>query len=266
MLRRPRLRRRRGQGFTLTEIMASLFALCLLLTGSVALFIATLRTTASVANSTGVSLDAANAAQRVIEDLREAQDFVPVDANRNPLAGGASGSGLYICFPAAYKAVTVGRGGSATDTLSATPASGSSDALEDPTSYAGMLYVYRSDSYGAPSETGTCLWMRGTENGAAIPASTVNGTAVPGRCLVSTLDPASPTAVQFSRAMDTNTPPNVLPFRAQISLSCSTADTLHARTSSDSTSGDAVNMAGECVQLRNHGSAPNAFTGPMPLP
>ncbi len=246
--------------------MAGLAALSLLLAGSAALFIATLRTTASVANSTGVALDAANAAQRVIEDLREAQDFVPVDAGRNPVADGTSGSGLYICFPSAYKSVTVSRGGSATATMSATPASGTPNALYDTSSYAGMVYIYRSDRYGAPSETGTCLWIQGTENGAAVSSSVVNGTAVPGHCLVNTLDPASPTAVQFSRAMDTNMPPKVLPFRAQIRLSCSKADTLHAQTTSDSTAGDTVNMAGECVQLRNHGSVPKTFTGPMPLP
>ncbi len=244
--------------------MAGLFALGLILAGSAALFIATSRTAASVSNATGVSLDAANAAQRVIEDLREAQDFVPVDAGRNPVPDGASGSGLYICFPSAYRPVTVGRGGAATATLSA--AAGAPGALNDTSGYATMLYVYRSDGAGAPSEAGTCLWMQGTENGGRVPSSVVNGAAVPGRCLVATLDPAAPGAVQFSKAMDTNTPPNVLPFRAQLSIACSTADTLHARTSSDSTAGDTVSMTGECVQIRNHGSAPKTFTGPLPLP
>ncbi len=261
------LRRRRcGRGFTLIEVLTSLFALCLILTGSVALFIATLRMTASVTNSTSVSLDAATAAQRVIENLREAQDFVPVDASRNPVPDGSSGSGLYICFPSAYKPVTVGRGGGATVTLSATPAAGPPSAVYDTSSFTKNLYIYRSDGSGNPSENGTCLWIQGTENGAAVPSSVVNGVAVPGHSLVKTLDPASPSAVQFSKVMDTNTPPNVLPFRVQISISCSTPDTLHARTSSDSTAGDTVSMTGECVQIRNHGSVPNAFVGPLPLP
>lgn len=154
-------RRRRGSGFTLIEVMAGLFALGLILAGSAALFLATSRTAASVSNATGVSLDAANAAQHVIENLREAQDFVPVDARRNPVPDGASGSGLYICFASAYKPVTVGRGGGATATLGAAAPAGAPGALNDTSSYAAMLYVYRSDGAGTPSEAGTCLSLPG---------------------------------------------------------------------------------------------------------
>ena len=70
---------------------------------------------------------------------------------------------------------------------------------------------------------------------------------------VKTLDPALPTAAQFSKPLypGTTTP---IPFHVEIKITCSTSDPIHGSTSSDSSGGGAIQVTGECVEPRNHGA------------
>ena len=96
-----KLRERRcsGRGFTLVEMMIGISVLGLILLGSVSLYVAMTRLTASVSGTTSVTLDAANASQRVVEDLRDAQNFMLLDATGKEVTTGLTGSGLRIFYP-----------------------------------------------------------------------------------------------------------------------------------------------------------------------
>ncbi len=261
-LRRPSARRRGG--FTLIEITISTFILGLMLVSIMGIYTAMMRLSASVAASSFVSLDAANAVQRVANNLREAQAFELMDGpssvdgtnfgtayDATDGSGNTIVTGIRLFSPGAYTATGAPPNGYPAGTVGVT-VSGSSyvaaltgtSAPWDHNKQGATLDIYRSDKLGNPQpSSGAYLWLKGTEAGQAI-----------NRAIVKTIAPQV-NAVQFFQP-HTNPADQASPLignEVQIKIVCAKFDLTHGgSTSSDSASGAVSALSGDCTYMRDH--------------
>ena len=197
------------------------------------------------------AIDASLAIGRIAQSVRQAQKFDLMSPEEgysttyyavNPASSSnivVTGVRIYAPSTAASTTIVVG-GASGNVTLAG------ANALADPKVTGATLDFYRSDINGNPAPgTGTCLWMKGTENGVAV-----------NRALVKTVAPAW-NAVQFVQpySADGITP---LPNAITVKLTCSYYSRINGNVSSDSGKGGVTQITGECIYLRNHD--PNGVT------
>lgn len=279
-------RKCRQGGFTLVEMTFSTLLLGLLLLSVTGIYTAMMRLTASITASAFVSSDAANAVQRVSDNLREAQNFEMMDGSGSVDGAAfgtsydatASGTGTVLCVagirlfapvafqspsapPSGYPQGTVGiqingRAGVTALAGAATP--------WDHNAAGATLDIYRAsykqkDTGGSlvPDGTprpndGACLWIKGTERGAVL--DTLAGNTISGRPIVKDIAPV-PNAVQFfqplSNPADPTSPP--MPNAVQVKIACGQYDLTHkGATSSDAAFGGASQISGDCVYMRDH--------------
>ena len=236
------------RGYTLVELMVGLSILTLLLGGGAAMLTTMLRAGGAVSGATGASLDAGNALQRMTGDLREARRFSlqdnatydATDVSNNVIAVTA----VLMTSPASRAATTVAKDAAGTSTVALSGSAAPWDQADGP-----ALLFFRSDTSGnASPNTGSCLWMRGTENGVAVD-----------QAIVKSIAPALD-AVQFIQPYQPGTTKPVV-NEIKIKLTTAVYDPVHGTASSDSTTGGVTQLTGDCVYLRDHDtSAPSATT------
>lgn len=261
-MRRPSARSRGG--FTLIEITISTFILGLMLVSIMGIYTAMMRLCASVTAASFVSLDAANAVQRVTNNLREAQAFELMDGpssvdgtNFGTTYDATDGSnntivtGIRLFSPGAYTSTGSPPNGYPAGTVGVT-VSGSAyvaaltgtSAPWDHNKQGATLDIYRSDKLGNPQPgTGAYLWLRGTEAGHAI-----------NRAIVKSIAPQV-NAVQFfqprTNPADSSSP--LVANAVQMKIVCAQFDLTHGgSTSSDSAGGTVSALSGECTYMRDH--------------
>ncbi len=247
--RTRRARRARARaGYTLVELMVGTSILTLLLAGGTAMLLTMLRAGGATSGAASATLDAGNALQRMEGDLREARRFSlldtatydATDANNNVVAVTA----VQLTFPALRASTTVAKDASGGTVVTA----GGGSALWDQTDGATLLFFRANPDGTANPNTGSCLWMRGTESGDAVD-----------RAMISTVAP-SPYAVQFIQPYQPGTAKPVA-NEVQIKLTTAVYDPIHGTASSDSTSGGVTQLTGDCVYLRDHDAgAPGSTT------
>lgn len=286
--RRRRLRKptSRQSGFTLVEMIIGSMLLTLLMFGMFSIYTTMMRLCASVSSSAYVSSDAANAVQRVTNDLREAQNFELMDGT-----GGVDGTafgtaydavngsthavicvtGIRLFSPAVFQSQAVPPSGSPQGTVgvtingrAGTIALVGAAAPWDHNAAGTTLDIYRA-SYkqkkpdGTPMADGTarpndgaCLWITGTEQGADL--GTLPGRVIAGRPIVKNIAPA-PNAVQFFQPLTNPADPTSQPLAnaVQIKITCGQYDFNHnGATSSDAAFGGVSQLSGNCVYMRDH--------------
>ncbi len=255
-------RRRARRGNTLPELMLSLGILTLLLGGAVGVFILMLRLTGSVVGASLSSADASNAVQRITADMREADHFTLLDDATHDAVdknGHTVVTGITITSPTPYISPLSTNGSIYYTTganVSKGPLTGANVPYKIGSPSTATVSFYRADwnqsngANGTPDPTaGNCLWVTGTENGAAITPGPVIKTIAP------TAD-----AVQFIVPMQAD---GVTPIanEAEIKIISGQYDPVHGTTSSDSATGGATALTGDCVYLRDHSPTPAAAGG-----
>ncbi len=231
--------------------MASVSVFAIIIAGTTALLVMLLRMCNNLTAGTMSAIDASLAIGRVAQNVRQAQKFdlmIPEEGYGTtyyaPNPSSTSNivvTGVRIYAPSAASSTIIAVGGTSGNvTLAGT------SALANPKETGATLDFYRSDTSGNPAPTtGTCLWMKGTENGLAV-----------NRALVKTVAPAW-NAVQFVQPYmaDGTTP---LPNAVTIKLTCAYYSRINGSVSSDSGKGGVTQVTGECIYLRNHD--PNGVT------
>lgn len=253
---------RARRGHTLPELMVSMSLIALLLGGSVSVFLMTLRLSGSVTAASLSSTDASFAVQRITADLHEANSFALLD---NPTYdatdknGNVVITGITISFPISLISAASGDGKIYYTTganVSRGPLTGADVPYNCASASAATVSFYRANWHqtdgadGSPNPaTGKCLWVTGTENGAAVTPGPVITTIAP------TVD-----AVQFVHPMQ---PGGLIPIlsEAQIKIVSGQYDPIHGSASSDSVAGGATALTGDCVYLQNRNLAPPAQGG-----
>ena len=241
---RPTYRPRR-RGFTLLETLISVSIFTIIIGGTTALLVMLLRMCNNLSAGTVASVDASLALGRITQGIRQAQDFQLMDGGAfnttynavNPSnASQIAITGIRVSAPAFAATTTIDVGGSSGTSA---PLSGT-NALYNQEAPGTTLDFFRSDKNGNPAPTtGTCLWMRGTENG-----QTIN------RALVKSVAPTW-NAVQF---ITPYMPDGTTPIKnvVTIKLTCSYYSRINGNASSDTGKGGVTQLTGECVYLRNH--------------
>lgn len=244
--RTPARRAGARAGYTLVELMIGMGILALLLAGGSAMMIMMLRAGGAVSGAASASLDAGNALQRMTGDLSEARRFSlldnatydATDINSNVVAVTA----VQITLPAIRAASTVAKNASGSSTATLSAGNALWDQVDGPT-----LLFFRANPDGTTNpNTGSCLWMRGTENGAAVDQAII-------KTVAPTLD-----AVQFIQPYQSGTS-SAMPNEIKIKLITAVYDPVHGTASSDSTTGSDTQLTGDCIFLRDHDtSAPGS--------
>jgi hypothetical protein len=191
--------------------------------------------------------DASNALQSVVDRSREAAEIIlPTESGFTPPAGLAASGFLVaaadpdadpVCTGMQLTVVTtqgtssqtgfVRGDGNVADIVALGPGFGASTRE--------TVWVYRADPNGAPNPGGgTCLWIRGVEQGRAVD-----------RALIRSVDTSAPGAVAFAR-------PSSLPNQVTIAVRSSYFSPIHgAQTSDTNDRSRTITLTGRCVLLRN---------------
>lgn len=246
-------------GYTLPELMVGLSILSMLLLGTVSVFLLMLRLTGSVMGASLSAADASNAVQRVTANMREANSFTLLDDAANDAIdtnGNTVVTGITLTFPKPYVSsspdgtvhYTTGAGvsiGPLTGTDAPYNVATKTDSSCATVSFYRANYHQPNGADGTPNpSSGNCLWVTGTENGVVLTPGPVIKT------IASTAD-----AVQFIVPYQ---PDGVTPITNEVEIKIISGqyDPVHGTVSSDSASGGATALTGECVYLRDHNPTP----------
>ncbi len=242
-------RRRRQRGFTLIEAGIALVIMGLLLSGTVTLYIASLRNTGAASTQVQATLDAAGAIQYIMVTAREAMSVAlpsdtttvtgtpawapPTGATSSYLSSGVA-TGIQLTFAdnatsAATTATVLGANGSA---ISPAP------KVYDHNNTGLTVWIYRADASGTPNPTtGTYLHMK---------TKLTNGT-YQDRNIAKMVLKTRTDAVSFTRPATSQTE-----FSVELVSGGYSPISPDGQETDENSNGILVPLSGKCVLMRNH--------------
>jgi type II secretory pathway pseudopilin PulG len=235
-------------GYSLPEAMISLAILSLLFVTALTVYVASFKLSMRVQASVSATTDAGLAIERIMNDVREA---AWIDLPDDPSSQFTAPPGVTSSsFSTTYLGNTVDTAVEIVyqSTSSVTVSSGTnttvSDTIDDRNGISStqILWIYRSDASGTPNAAGGYLWINGSENGTTVD-----------QAIMKSVDPTSSGAVQFSRPYNAASSPSALPYQLQAKIVSSYYSPVNGNQTSESTNGtQATDLAGRCVEMRNH--------------